>query len=161
MRHDYQVSVDNYDRDKCFTPPPDSLGGVRDYSVSCQYFFTAISHTDRDTIDITYANWDFSSFACDPAPPLVDIGSEVESKIQTFSEYGQFTYQIKGSATCSNMIVNVLPVDPPTQSSGMILLQDLSSVPQVHYSVQNSLMLLQLHLSAVHFVFYVQPATFH
>ena len=42
------------------------------------------------------------------------------------------------------------------RSSSIRLLQDSSSVPHVHNSVQNSL-LLHLHLSVVHFVFYVQP----
>ena len=40
-------------------------------------------------------------------------------------------------------------------SSSKRLLQDSSSVPLVHNSVQNSLLLLHLHLSVVHF-FYVQ-----
>ena len=29
------------------------------------------------------------------------------------SEYGHVAYQIKGSDTCSNMLANSLPVDPP------------------------------------------------
>ena len=42
-------------------------------------------------------------------------------------------------------------------SSRISLIQDSSSVPQEYNSVQNSLLLLQLHLSIAHFVFYVQP----
>ena len=41
------------------------------------------------------------------------------------------------------------------RSSNKWLLQHSSSVPQVHNSVQNSLLLL--HLSVVHFDYYVQP----
>ena len=42
-------------------------------------------------------------------------------------------------------------------SSSISLIQDSSSVPQEYNSVQNSLLLFQLHLSIVHFAFYVEP----
>ena len=42
-------------------------------------------------------------------------------------------------------------------SSSIRLLQDSSSALQLHNSVQNSLLLLHLHLCVVHFVFDVQP----
>ena len=42
-------------------------------------------------------------------------------------------------------------------SSNIRLLQDSFSVSQIHNSVKNTLLLLHLHLSVVHFVFDVQP----
>ena len=35
-----------------------------------------------------------------------------------FSEYGHFAYQIKGNDTYSNMLVNILPVDPHDPRGG-------------------------------------------
>ena len=51
-----------------------------------------------------------------------------------FSEYGHVAYQIKGNDACSNMAVNILPVDTPTapRAGSKIVSEYDQEIPQSH-----------------------------
>ena len=48
-------------------------------------------------------------FASDPLPTL-GMGSVYQNS--NFAEHGHVAYQIKENRECSNMVANILPVDP-------------------------------------------------
>ena len=51
-------------------------------------------------------------FACRGPPPLtLRLGSKGQNS--TLSEHGHVAYQIKGNHECSDMVADILPVDPP------------------------------------------------
>ena len=78
--------------------------------MSCQYFFTEISHADRGTINMKHIQGNFRSKACvSPAGGLRGWGSKGQNS--TFSEQCHVAYQIKGNHKCSSMVANILLPD--------------------------------------------------
>ena len=78
-----------------------------------------ISHADRGTINMKHIKRDFRSKAC-VLPLWVNLVVGVKRSKFNFSEHGHVAYQIKENRECSNIVVNILPADPPpTPTLGM------------------------------------------
>ena len=71
-----------------------------------------LSHADRGKIIMKHIKCDFRSKASIGSPGwTLVVGSKAQNS--TSSEYGHVAYQIKRNHTCSNIIGNILPADPP------------------------------------------------
>ena len=46
--------------------------------------------------------------------PFLDLGGGAETKIQLFRNMVKVAYQVKGNATYSNMVANMLATDTPS-----------------------------------------------
>ena len=71
----------------------------------------------------------------DPTPLTLGIGVKTsKGQNSTFSEYGNVAYQIKGNDTCSNMVANILPADPPLPADpgGGVKIQLFQNMVMLH-----------------------------
>ena len=85
-------------------------------SVSCQYFFTKISHANRCTIYMKHIKQEFSLKTWVRPPGWTKRWGRGQNT--TFSEYGHVAYRIKGNDTYINIAKVFAKTPPPTQGWG-------------------------------------------